>query len=87
MVARGVTDKILAILFLISAFVACGFEHSVANMFFLLLGLYLAGGSGASVSWMSVGENLLFATIGAYHRRDAGCGHAVLVCVFLGEEL
>jgi hypothetical protein len=49
--------------------------------------LYLAGGSGASVSWMSVGENLLFATIGAYHRRDAGCGHAVLVCVFLGEEL
>src|SRR5581483_8574389 len=30
--ARSVSDKILAILFPISAFVACGFEHSVANM-------------------------------------------------------
>ena len=33
--ARSVTDKVLAILFPISAFVACGFEHSVANMYFL----------------------------------------------------
>jgi formate/nitrite transporter len=33
--ARSVTDKILAILFPISAFVAAGFEHSVANMYFI----------------------------------------------------
>lgn len=64
MAARGVADKILAIVFPISAFVACGFEHSVANMFFLPLGLFVAGGSGAAISLMSVGENLLFATIG-----------------------
>jgi formate transporter FocA len=37
--ARSVTDKILAIIFPISAFVAAGFEHSVANMYFLPLGL------------------------------------------------
>ncbi len=32
---RSVADKILAILFPISAFVAAGFEHSVANMYFI----------------------------------------------------
>lgn len=32
---RTTTDKILAILFPIAAFVAAGFEHSVANMYFL----------------------------------------------------
>ncbi len=33
--ARGVSGKILAIVFPISAFVALGFEHSVANMYFI----------------------------------------------------
>ncbi len=33
--AREVTGKILAIVFPISAFVALGFEHSIANMYFL----------------------------------------------------
>ena len=37
--ARSVTDKILAILFPITAFVAAGFEHSIANMYFLPSGL------------------------------------------------
>ena len=38
---RSVADKILAILFPITAFVACGFEHSIANWFFLPFGLAL----------------------------------------------
>jgi len=38
---RSVTDKILAILFPITAFVAMGFEHSVANMYFIPAGLLL----------------------------------------------
>ena len=33
------TDKILAILFPITAFVAIGLEHSIANWFFLPFGL------------------------------------------------
>jgi formate transporter len=37
--ARSVTDKILAVIFPITAFVAAGFEHSVANMYFLPTGL------------------------------------------------
>ena len=36
---RSVTDKILAIIFPITAFVALGFEHSVANMYFISTGL------------------------------------------------
>ena len=40
---RSVTDKILAILFPITAFVALGFEHSVANMFFVPAGLLVKG--------------------------------------------
>ncbi|MGE5531178.1 MAG: formate transporter FocA [Bacteroidota bacterium] len=39
--ARSTTDKILSIIFPISAFVACGFEHSVANMYFIPIGLLI----------------------------------------------
>jgi formate transporter len=35
--ARSVTDKVVAVVFPISAFVALGFEHSIANMYFLPL--------------------------------------------------
>lgn len=41
--AHTVTSKILAIIFPISAFVALGFEHSIANMFFIPLGILAAG--------------------------------------------
>jgi formate/nitrite transporter len=40
---RSVIDKILAIVFPITAFVASGFEHSIANMYFIPLGLFLKG--------------------------------------------
>jgi formate transporter len=38
---RTVLDKVAAIVFPISAFVAAGFEHSIANMFFIPMGLVL----------------------------------------------
>ncbi|MBD3177670.1 MAG: formate transporter FocA [Armatimonadia bacterium] len=41
MSCRSTGDKILAILFPITAFVAAGFEHSVANMYFVPIGLFL----------------------------------------------
>lgn len=41
MSGRSVTDKILAIVFPITAFVASGFEHSIANMYFIPMGLLL----------------------------------------------
>ncbi len=39
--ARSTWDKIAAILFPISAFVAAGFEHSVANMYFIPYALFV----------------------------------------------
>jgi formate/nitrite transporter len=40
------TDKILAILFPVTAFVTCGFEHCVANMYFIPMGLLVKAFSG-----------------------------------------
>src|SRR3990170_1419722 len=39
--ARSTLDKILAILFPITAFVAAGFEHSIANMYFIPYALFI----------------------------------------------
>lgn len=39
--AHSVSGKILTIIFPISAFVALGFEHSVANMYFVPLGMLI----------------------------------------------
>jgi formate transporter len=39
--ARSTIDKIAAILFPITAFVAAGFEHSIANMYFVPIGLFI----------------------------------------------
>jgi formate/nitrite transporter len=39
--ARSTTDRILAVLFPVSAFVVAGFEHSVANMYLIPLGLLI----------------------------------------------
>ena len=44
--ARSTTDKILAIIFPITAFVAAGFEHSVANMYFIPKGLLVKSFAG-----------------------------------------
>lgn len=41
MAARSITDKILAMFFPIAAFVAAGFEHCVANMYFIPFGLFI----------------------------------------------
>ena len=43
--ARTVADKVLAIVPPIAAFVAAGFEHSVANMYFIPSGLFIKAGA------------------------------------------
>lgn len=60
--AREVTGKILAIVFPISAFVALGFEHSVANMYLIGLGL-LRGAEGVGIAGFLF-ANLLPVTLG-----------------------
>jgi formate/nitrite transporter len=62
--ARSVSDKILATVFPITAFIACGFEHSVANMYFLPIGVLLAAGTSAPLSVTGALSNLALVTIG-----------------------
>lgn len=45
--ARSVTDRIAAVIFPVAAFVAAGFEHCVADMYFMPLGLFVAHGAPA----------------------------------------
>lgn len=52
--ARSTTDKILAIIFPITAFVAAGFEHSVANMYFIPIGLFIKSLAGPGF-WQAIG--------------------------------
>jgi formate/nitrite transporter len=52
--ARTTTDKILAIIPPISAFVAAGFEHSIANMYFIPVALFIK----------NLGDPKFFTTIG-----------------------
>ena len=74
--AHDVASKILAIVFPISAFVALGFEHSVANMYFIPIGILAAadpvivqasGLSDAALAGLDVSgflRNLLPVTLG-----------------------
>jgi len=65
---RSVVDKVVAIVPPIAAFVAAGFEHSVANLYFLPLGMLLKDSAGvtqaASLDWSGVSHNLVAVTLG-----------------------
>jgi formate transporter len=56
-----VVDKVLGIVFPIAAFVALGFEHSIANMFFLPYGIALDGDPSLVVGAIT---NLVVVTVG-----------------------
>ena len=68
---RSLTDKVVAIVPPVAAFVANGFEHSVANMYFIPMGLALKGDSGLApttdTSSLTIGgflRNLAASTLG-----------------------
>ena len=52
--ARTVAGKVAAIVPPVAAFVADGFEHSIANMYFLPLGLMIKAGAGDGF-WADIG--------------------------------
>jgi formate/nitrite transporter len=56
--ARDITGKVLAIFFPVMAFVASGFEHCVANMYFIPAGI-LAKSSAAAVAASGIPAELL----------------------------
>ena len=53
--ARSTMDKIAAIIFPITAFVAAGFEHSVANMYFIPIGIFIRDFADSSF-WELIGK-------------------------------
>ncbi|MGB5156816.1 MAG: formate transporter FocA [Desulfobacterales bacterium] len=53
--AKSTTDKILSIIFPITAFVACGFEHSVANMYFIPIGIFIKS-FAQPLFWENIGK-------------------------------
>ncbi|MEN9397314.1 MAG: hypothetical protein RLZ81_1844 [Pseudomonadota bacterium] len=64
MAGRSVTDKAIAIVMPITAFVAAGFEHSIANMYFMPLAMLIqhfgpAVPGATAVTWLGMAHNLL----------------------------
>ncbi len=74
---RSVTDKILGLSLPVTAFVAAGFEHSVANMYFVPVGLFIdwwaPAVAGPAVSAGGFALNLAAVSLGNW------IGGAVLV--------
>jgi formate/nitrite transporter len=56
---RSVVDKFVAIVMPIAAFVAAGFEHSIANMYFLSVGLMLQAAAGEPLRLAGLWTNLV----------------------------
>ncbi|MGZ5066345.1 MAG: formate/nitrite transporter family protein [Usitatibacter sp.] len=56
---HSVTDKLVAIVLPIAAFVAAGFEHSIANMYVIPLGMMLQAHAGHPVEIAGLWRNLV----------------------------
>jgi formate transporter len=54
--ARSTTDRILALVFPVAAFVAAGFEHSIANMYFIPIGLLIKD-TASPAFWQAIGQS------------------------------
>ena len=63
---RSTTDKILAIILPITLFIAAGFEHSVANMYIIPLGVLLKWVDPGFISSLSVSLDLSNLTWGSF---------------------
>ncbi len=74
--AKDIPGKILGIWFPVMAFVAIGFEHSVANMFFIPTAMFY----GADITWCEfIIDNLIPATLGKHSRWWSSGGISILV--------
>lgn len=60
MASKTVPGKILAVYLPVFAFVVCGFEHSVANMYYLSAGLMASAEYGVAAAGLTFGRALLY---------------------------
>ena len=69
MAGRSVVDKVVAVVPPIAAFVAAGFEHSIANMYFFPLAMLLqtldnVGAAAPAIIWFGLINNLIPVILG-----------------------
>lgn len=79
--AGSAGGKVISLYGPIFLFVLCGFEHSIANMFYLPAGILLSG--GAEVTWLDFLRNLGPVTLG---NMAGGCGLGVILYMLYGKS-
>jgi formate transporter len=77
--ARSLTDKVLVIVPPIAAFVAAGFEHSIANLYLLPYGLAIKAWAGAEF-WTGIGQ-----TPAAFPELNVGAALHNIVVATIGN--
>ena len=79
--AKSAGGKVVSLYGPIFLFVLCGFEHCIANMYYIPAGIFLSGGS--QVDWGGFFQNLVPVTLG---NMVGGCGLGVILYYLYGEK-
>ena len=79
--AKSAGGKVVSLYGPIFLFVLCGFEHCIANMYYIPAGIFLSGGS--QVDWGGFFRNLVPVTLG---NMAGGCGLGVILYYLYGEK-
>lgn len=79
--AQSAGGKVVSLFGPIFLFVLCGFEHSVANMYYIPAGIFLA--ENGEVTWLSLWQNLLPVTQG---NMVGGCGLGGILYLLYGRK-
>lgn len=79
--AQSAGGKVVSLFGPIFLFVLCGFEHSVANMYYIPAGIFLA--ENGEVTWLSLWQNLLPVTLG---NIVGGCGLGGILYLLYGRK-
>lgn len=79
--AQSAGGKVVSLFGPIFLFVLCGFEHSVANMYYIPAGIFLA--ENGEVTWLSLWQNLLPVTLG---NMVGGCGLGGILYLLYGRK-
>jgi len=82
--AKEIAGKIFAIFFPIMAFVALGYEHCVANMYFIPLGLFLKGTAAAAGLSATALEPLTWGRFVTANLIPVSLGNIVGGAIFVG---
>ena len=79
--AASAGGKVISLYGPIFIFVLCGFEHSVANMYYIPAGIFLC--KNGELSWLSLVQNLLPVTLG---NLVGGCALGCILYLLYGRK-